>query len=57
MLAVSGLELAVVAQRSFVPAEASAMLVTAAVGLALNSPAWGLLAGLLLWLCQRPKAP
>ncbi|MBT9582821.1 putative sulfate/molybdate transporter [bacterium] len=53
MLAVSGLELAVVAQRSFTRTEATAMLVTAGVGLALNSPALGLLAGWLMWLCQR----
>ena len=57
MLAVSGLELAVVAQRSFTRTEATAMLVTAGVGLALNSPSLGLLAGWLMWLCQRRPLP
>jgi hypothetical protein len=56
MLAVSGLELAVVAQRSFPRAGTTSMLVTAGVGLALNSPVVGLLAGWLMWLCQPQSA-
>ena len=53
MLAVSGLELAVVAHRSMARPDTTAMLVTAGVSLALKSPALGLLAGTLMWMCQR----
>jgi len=56
MLLVSGLELSLVAHRNQSRQDTSAMLVTAAASVGLQSAALGLLAGLLYWSCQpRPQ--
>lgn len=57
MLLVSGLELALVAYQTFDRRNTAALLVTAGTGLALQSPALGLLFGCLFWCLQDFHSP